>query len=104
MLDLQQERQQLHLLIDHLSARQIVAVRGLLDAMLDPFEQKLAAAEIDDEPLTGEERRDIEASREWFRHNEGTPFEQVVAELGFTMDEIRNYKDPEEANREGQSP
>lgn len=98
MLDLHQERSQLHSLIDQLSARQVVAVRGLLDAMLDPFEQKLATAEIDDEPLTDEECREIETSREWFRHNQGIPFEHVAAELGLTMDEIRSFKEPEDAN------
>ncbi|MBK9167066.1 MAG: hypothetical protein IPM24_06325 [Bryobacterales bacterium] len=103
MLDLAQERNELHSLIDHLSPRQLVAVRGLLDAMLDPFERKLAGAGMDDEPLTDEERREIEASREWFQHNEGIPFEQVVAELGFTMDEVRNYQDPEEGNGKDRS-
>lgn len=62
--------------------------------MLDPFERMLATAEVDDEPVTEEERRDIEASREWFRHNQGIPFEQVVTELGFTMEEVTNYEDP----------
>jgi DNA-directed RNA polymerase sigma subunit (sigma70/sigma32) len=91
MLDIQEERKNLHALIDHLSARQVVAVRGLLDAMLDPFEQVLAGAKTDDEPLTDDERRDIDSSREWFRHNKGTSFEQVVSELGLTMEEVRNY-------------
>ena len=29
-------------------------------------------------------------SKEWFKHNEGIPFEQVVADLGLTMDQIRS--------------
>ncbi len=62
--------------------------------MLDPFDRALATAEIDDEPVTEEELREIEASREWFKHNQGTPFEQVVTELGFTMEEVTNYRDP----------
>ncbi len=70
------------------------AVVGLLEVMLDPFDRALATAEIDDEPVTEEERRDVEASREWFEHSQGTPLEQVVTELGFTMEEVTNYKDP----------
>ncbi len=62
--------------------------------MLDPFDLVRTTAEIDDEPVTEEERRDIEASREWFNHTEGILFEPVVAELGFTMEEVTNYKDP----------
>ena len=49
---------------------------------------------IDDEPVTEEEKLAVAESREWLRHNPGIPFEQVVAELGFTMEEIRNYQDP----------
>jgi hypothetical protein len=32
--------------------------------------------------------------REWFRRNPegGVPFEQVVVECGFSMDQIRNFK------------
>ena len=90
----QHERQQAHAYLDHLPAAQLSAVRGLLESMLDPFDRALATAEFDDEPVTEEERRDIEASIEWFKHNEGIPFEQVVAELGFTMEEVANYKEP----------
>jgi hypothetical protein len=47
--------------------------------------------EPDDEPLTEKDRRAIAASREYFQQNPagGVPFEQVVADLGFTMDQIR---------------
>ena len=90
----QHDLQQAHAYLDHLPAAQRSAVRGLLASMLDPFDRALATAEFDDEPVTEEERRDIEASIEWFKHNEGIPFEQVVAELGFTMEEVANYKEP----------
>jgi len=49
---------------------------------------------LDDEPMTEEDERAVKESREWFKHNPGIPFEQVVAELGFTMEEVKNYKDP----------
>jgi hypothetical protein len=45
---------------------------------------------IDGEELTEEDRRALRASGEYFRNGgEGVPFEQVVAELGFTMEQIR---------------
>ncbi len=90
----QQQKQYAHGMIERLAPEKLSAVVGLLEVMLDPFDRALATAEIDDEPVTGEERRDIEASREWFKHNQGTPFEQVVTELGLTMEEVTNYKDP----------
>jgi hypothetical protein len=44
----------------------------------------------DEDELTEKDRRAIAASREYFqRGGEGVPFEQVVAECGFTMDQIR---------------
>ena len=90
----QLQKQHAHGMIERLAPEKLCAVVGLLEILLDPFDRALAAAEIDDEPPTEEERRDIEASREWFKHNEGIPFEKVVAELGFTMEEVANYKEP----------
>jgi hypothetical protein len=71
-------------LIEQLGPGQIAAVVQLLEVMVHP----------DDEPLAEEDRRAVAFSREWFRQNPegGFPFEQVVAECGFTMDQIRNDK------------
>ena len=51
-----------------------------------------------DEELTAEDSAAIQASREYFRDNPegGVPFEQMVADLGFTMDQIRG---PQNARR-----
>jgi hypothetical protein len=74
-------KQHAHELIEQLSANQIAAVLQLLEVMVEP----------DDEPLTEEDRRVVAASREYFRRNPeaGVPFEQVVTDLGLTMDQIR---------------
>ncbi len=93
-LDLIQERKQAHAYLDQLPAAQVAAVRHLLESMVDPLSAALANAPIDDEELTEEDAETIRRSREWFQQNEGTPFEDVVAELGFSMDDIRNYKEP----------
>lgn len=77
----QRQKRHAHGMIDRLAPEKLSAVVGLLEVMQDPFDRALATAEIDDEPVTEQERRDIEASREWFKHNPGTPFEQVVADL-----------------------
>jgi hypothetical protein len=89
----QRQKLQAHGMIERLAPEKLCAVVGLLEVLLDPLDRALAAAEVDDEPVTGDELREIEATREWFEHNEGIPFEQVVTELGFTMDEVTNYKD-----------
>jgi ethanolamine utilization microcompartment shell protein EutL len=92
--NLNQERQQAHALLDMLPAEKLNAVRSLLEVMVDPVSRALANAPVDDEPITEEEERAIAQAREWLKHNPGIPFEQVVAELGFTMEEVKNYQDP----------
>ena len=83
-MDLQQERSQVHSLVDQLTPAKLEAVRNLLAVMID---------NEDDEELTDEDRRALRASREYFRNGgKGIPFEQVVAECGFTMDQIRGSK------------
>ena len=78
------QQQHAHQLLEQLGPGQIAAVMQLLEVMLHPEE----------EPLTEEDLRVVAFSREWFRQNPegGVPFEQVVAECGFTMDQIRNDK------------
>jgi hypothetical protein len=87
-------RQHAHELIDRMPDTQLSALVGLLETIVDPVAVALGDAPIDDEPITEEEERAVKESREWFKHNPGIPFEQVVAELGFTMEEVKNYQDP----------
>jgi len=90
----QQQRQQAHAYLDHLPDAQVSAVRGLLEAMLDPVSRALADAPVDDEPITEQEEKAVAEAREWLKHNQGIPLEQVVTDLGFTMEEVKNYQDP----------
>jgi hypothetical protein len=78
------ERQRAHQLIDQLGAAQFDAVVRLLEVILSD----------DDEEPTAEDRRALAASHEYFRQNPegGIPFEQVVAECGFTMDQVRRHQ------------
>jgi hypothetical protein len=92
--DFAQQKQHAHGLIERLAPEKLTAVVGLLEILLDPLDRAIAGAQIDDEPVTEEEMRDIEASREWFKHNKGIPFKQLVAELGLTMHEVTGYTDP----------
>ena len=76
------ERQHAHELIERLPPAQLQAVLHLLEVMI---------AHSDDEALTEDERQAVASSREYFRRNPegGLSFEEVVADLGFTMDQIR---------------
>jgi hypothetical protein len=92
--DLTHEKQQLHELVDRLAPSQVYAVRGLLQVMLDPVSRAIANAQVDDEPLAVEEVHALNEAREWLKHNEPIPHEQVLAELGITLEEIENYQEP----------
>jgi hypothetical protein len=46
-------------------------------------------APIDEEPESEEEADAVAASKEWFRNHKAIPLEEVAADLGFTMVQIR---------------
>jgi hypothetical protein len=77
-------------MLDQLDPGQFDAVARLLEVMTDPA-TALSDAPIDDEPVSEEEERAVASSKAWFKDNQGIPFEDVVADLGFTMDQIRGH-------------
>jgi len=79
------DRLQAHQLLDQLGPAQFDAIVKLLEVMI---------REEDGEELTVEDRRAVVASRDYFRQNPegGIPFEDVVAECGFTMDQVRQHQ------------
>ena len=94
------DRQHAHELIERVPADQIVAaVRFLEFLLLDPLSRKLATAPREDEEISEAEEQTVARSKEWFKHSDGIPFEQVVADCGFTMEQIRNYR-PDEENKD----
>jgi hypothetical protein len=92
--NVQLERRQAHAYLDRLPTAQVSAVCSLLEAMLDPVSRALANAPIDDEPITEEEERAVAEARQSLQNNRGIPLEEAVAQLGLTMEEVRNYQGP----------
>jgi hypothetical protein len=86
------DKQHAHQLLDQLDSGQFEAEARLLKVMVDPANLSLANASIDDEPVSEEERA-VATSKEWFKHNAGIPFEDLVAELGFTMEQVTGNKE-----------
>jgi hypothetical protein len=83
------DKQHAHQLIERLEDAQVVtAVRFLEFMILDPVARSLAIAPIDDEPLTEEEEQALNDSKEWFRHNQGIPHEDILAEFGLKPDDL----------------
>ena len=83
-------------LLNRLAPDQVAAVVHVMEVMLDPVSRKLANAPVDDEPIGDEEEQAVARSKEWFEHNPGIPFEQVVTDLGFTMEQIRECRPHDE--------
>ena len=74
-----------HELLGQLGRGKLAAVVHLLEAMVHDDDE--------DEGLTEEDRRALLASDEYFRNGgQSVSFEQVVAECGFTMEQIRGAK------------
>jgi hypothetical protein len=90
LTDTTHEKQQVHELIDRLAPSQVSAVRGLLEAMLDPVARAIANASADDEPVTEEDRRRIHDGQAWFakRGGAGIPMEEVLAEFGLKPEDV----------------
>lgn len=88
------DKQHAHELIDKLAPSQVPAAIGMLESLLDPVSRAIANAPIDDEPVTEEEKRALERSREWLKHNKPIPHEEVLAELGITREEIDRFQEP----------
>jgi hypothetical protein len=74
-LDLQQERRQVHSLVDLLPPAKLGAVRNLLEVFLDEDADTLSSAEA----------KAIAEADEWSKHNKPIPHEDVLAEFGLSL-------------------
>jgi hypothetical protein len=97
------DKQHAHQLLDRLDAGQLDAIVRLLQVMTDPVARSLANAPVDDEPVTGEEAREIAAARASLDRGEGIPHEKVLAEFGLSPEDFarmgRNPLDSHKTNR-----
>jgi hypothetical protein len=97
------DKQHAHKLIDNLAPSQIPAAIGMLESLLDPVARAIANAPIDDEPVTEEEAREVEAAKASLARGEGIPHEQVLAEFGLTLEDFeRMGRTPLKPNGSGQ--
>ncbi len=71
-----------HELIERLAPRQVTAVVGLLEAMLDPISRTIANAPVEEEELTPETAAALERARASLARGEGIPHEEILREFG----------------------
>ncbi len=87
--DTTHEKQQIQELIERLAPSQVTAIRGLLEAMLDPVALAFASAQADDEPVTEEDRRRFRNGQAWFaRQGSGIPMQEVLAEFRLKEEDV----------------
>ncbi len=82
------EKQHAHELIDRMAPGQVSAVVSLLEIILDPLARTLASAPYDDEPVSPEEAREVEASKAALARGEGIPHEKVLAEFELNAEDF----------------
>ena len=80
-LDLAQQRQQAHSLLDVLPEDKLSAVRGLLDVLVEPLSRSLALAPVEEEELTAETSAALDRAHASLARGEGISHEEVMREF-----------------------
>jgi len=78
-------RQVAHELVDRLPETQLSGLVQFLETIVDPVAAAIANAPPEDEEIGADEERAVAEAREWLRHNEPIPHEEVLADFGLTM-------------------
>jgi hypothetical protein len=81
-------KQHAHELIDRMAPGQLSAVVSLLEIILDPLARTLANAPFDDEPVSEDEARQIDAARDALARGDRIPHDEVLAELGLSSEDF----------------
>lgn len=76
------EREQARELIDKLPPKQLSAVVGLLEAIVDPLARSIATVPEEEEEITPETAAAIERARASLARGEGIPHETIRREFG----------------------
>ena len=87
------DQQHAHALLDRVPENQLSTAVRFLESLLVAHANRAA---VEDEEIGEEEERAVARSKEWFQHNDGIPFEKLVADLGYTMAQLRNHRLDEE--------
>lgn len=95
------QREHAHQLIDRLPEAQLSALVGLLETIVDPVAASLRNAPPEDEEISAEEEQSVAEAREWLKHNQPIPHEEILAEFGLTPDDWKRMGEtalPEKPN------
>ena len=85
--NISQERDQLHRIVEMLSAPEVHNLNEIAHAVLDPASRNLTNIPFEDEEISVEEQEAVAQADEWSKHNDLIPHEVVLAELGVSVNE-----------------
>jgi hypothetical protein len=77
-----EERQQVHALLDILPAEKLNAVRGLLEVMVEPLARSLALASVEEEEIAPDAAAALDRARASLARGAGIPHEEILREFG----------------------
>lgn len=77
----QQERQHAHALLDLLAEEKLIAVRNLLEVMVEPLSRSLASAPTEQEEISPETAVAIEKGRASLDRGEGVSHDDILREF-----------------------
>ena len=69
--------------------------------MLSPLDRRLALAPIDDEPVTPEDIAAIQAGIASLEAGRSVPMEDILADLGFTVEDFQKMADDPDRESDG---
>jgi len=81
-MNLNQERQEAHALLDMLPSAKLNALRTLLEVMVEPLPRSLALAPVEDDEITPETSAALERARSSVARGEGVAHEEILREFG----------------------
>ena len=77
-----------HELIERMAPGRVPEAVGLLENLLDPLSRSLANAPYDDEPVSEDEARQIEAASASPARGQGVSHEEGLREFGLTLEDF----------------
>jgi hypothetical protein len=78
------DKQQVHELVERLAPSQLSAIRGVLEAMLDPIARSIANAPIEAEEITPQTATELDRAKASIDGGKGIPHEDILREFGVT--------------------
>lgn len=77
------DRAELHKLVEALRPEALAEAHAALKPLTDPLQRALLAAPVDDEPVTEDDRADLDAARSEYRRGETVSNEDVRRAIGW---------------------